>query len=133
MVGADAVSVAAVAMDACAFQGWAKVLHAARAPLADAAGVGLPAEANTLADGELLDVSADSGDLADHLVTRDEGVQADAPVVGDEMEIAVADATVRNGDVHILRADLAWVVLEGEQFCSRCMGCKSLNLSHSSY
>ena len=48
-VGADAVGIAAVAMDAGAFRCRAEILHAARAPLADAAGVGLPAEADALA------------------------------------------------------------------------------------
>jgi hypothetical protein len=69
--------------------------------------------------------------LADDLVAGDEGILADAPVVGDEMEVAMADAAVGDSDVDFLRADLARVVLEGQQFGARCMGCQSLYLSHS--
>ena len=53
-VGADAVGIAAVAMHAGALGRGAEVLLPAHAPLAVAAGVGLPAEADALADLERL-------------------------------------------------------------------------------
>ena len=47
------------------------------------------------------------------------------------MKIAVADAAVGDGDLDFLRAQLAGVVMEGQEFRSRRMCCKSLNLCHS--
>ena len=61
-VGADAIGVAAVAMNAGAFSFRAEILHAAHAPLADAAGVGLPAEADALAYLETAYITADGCD-----------------------------------------------------------------------
>ena len=48
-IGAHAVSIAAVAMNAGSLSGGAEILHAACAPLADAAGVRLPAQTHALA------------------------------------------------------------------------------------
>ena len=90
----------------------------------------MPAEADALADLERLDLGAHGRDLADDLVAGDEGILADAPIVGDQVQIAVADAAVGDGDFDFVRAELAWVVAEGQKFRSRRMGCKSLNLSH---
>ena len=95
-----------------------------------AAGVGLPAEAHALADLEGFDLGAHGGDRADNLVAGNEGVLADAPIVGDEVQIAVADAAVGNGDLDFVRAELARIITEGQEFGSCCMSCKSLNLSH---
>ena len=129
-IGADAFGVAAVAVDAGAFGGGAEVLHAAGAPLAQSAGVGLPAEADALAQLAGADLGANGGDSADDLVAGNEGILADAPVVGDQVEIAVADAAVGDGDFHFMGSQLPWVVPEREQFSSRRVCCKSLNLSH---
>ena len=63
-------------------------------------------------------------------MTGNERVLADAPIVGDEMQIAVADAAMRNGNFDFVRTELAWIITERQEFGSRCMGCKSLNLSH---
>ena len=43
-------------------------------------------------------------------MTGNEGILADAPVVGDQMKIAVADAAVGDGDFDFLQAQLAWVI-----------------------
>ncbi len=129
-VGADAISVAAVAMDASAFRRGAEVLLAAHAPLALAAGVGLPAEADALAELERADFAAESRNCADDLVTGDEGILADAPIVGDEVKIAVADAAVGDGDLDLVRAELARVVTERKKLRPRRMSRKSLNMSH---
>src|ERR1700679_3197145 len=64
-------------------------------------------------------------------MARDERILADAPVVGDQVEIAVADAAMGNGDLHFLRSQFARVITKGKQFCSRCVRCKSLDLRHS--
>ena len=80
-VGADVVGISAVAMDAGGFQRRAEVFEAAAAPLALAAGVGLPAEADALADLEGVHLGTDGSDGPDDLVAGDEGILADAPVV----------------------------------------------------
>ena len=129
-VGAHAVGIAAVAVNAGSLGGRAEILHAAGTPLADAAGVRLPAQADALADFEQLDLRADGRHLADDLVAGNEGILADAPVIGDEMKVAVADAAVGDGDLDLLRSQLAGVILERQQLCSRRMHCKSLNLAH---
>jgi hypothetical protein len=59
-----------------------------------------------------------------------ERILADAPVVGDQVKVAVADAAVGDGDLHLLRTQLAGVVAIGQQFRSRRVYCKSLNLGH---
>jgi hypothetical protein len=63
-------------------------------------------------------------------VAGDEGIMADSPIVGDEMEVAMADSAVGDGNLHLLGAELARVIPVREKFCSRCVCCKSLNLSH---
>src|SRR5580698_3218956 len=129
-VGADALGIPAVAMDAGALRQGAEVFHAAGAPLALAAGVGLPAEAHALAHLVRLDLAADGGDGANNLMAGNEGKLADAPVVGDEVNVTVADAAVGNGDLYLLRTELTGIVAIGEQFCSSRVCCKTLNLSH---
>lgn len=52
-VGAHAVSIAAVAMDASGFCFGAEVLHATAAPLAITAGTGLPSQTDALSDNEV--------------------------------------------------------------------------------
>ena len=102
-IGPDRVRVAAMAMDAGALRIRAKILHAAHAPLADAAGVGLPAQAHALANLERSHLRADSCNRADNLVAGNERILADAPVVRDEVKIAVADAAVSNGDLNLMQ------------------------------
>ena len=129
-VGANTLCVAAVAVDAGAFRGGTKVLHATNAPLAFAAGVGLPAEADALAYGEGTHTLADRGNGSDDFMAGNKGILADAPVVGDEMNIAMTDAAVRDGDLHLLRAESARVVAVGQQFGPCCVHCESLYSSH---
>ena len=130
IVGADAVGVTAIAVHAGGFRFRAEVLLALQAPLAVAAGIGLPAEANALANLESFHLGADRRNCAYDLVTGDERVLAVAPIVGDKVQIAVADSAMRNGDFDFVRPELARIVTERQEFGSRCMGCKSLNLSH---
>ena len=86
-VDADGVGVAAIATDAGGLRGGTEMFVALAAPLADAATVCLPADADALADGEVADPGAGGGDGADDLVAGDEGIAADAPVVVDEMNV----------------------------------------------
>jgi hypothetical protein len=112
VVGADAVGETAVAVHRGAFRCRAEVLLPLDAPLAMAAGIGLPAQANPLADLEGFDLRAGGGDFADDLVTGDEGVLADAPIVGDQVQITVADAAMGDGDFDFVRAELTWIIAE---------------------
>jgi len=50
--------------------------------------------------------------LADNLVAGNEGILADAPVVGNQMKVTVADGAVGNRDLHFLQAQLTGIVLE---------------------
>src|SRR5580698_1114634 len=109
-VGANAVGVAAVTMDAGSLRAGAEILHAARTPFAFAAGVRLPSQAHSLACLQQVDSGADCRDRADDLVAGNEGILADSPVVRDEMNVAVADAAVGDRDLHFVRTQLAWIV-----------------------
>jgi hypothetical protein len=111
-VDADLVGIAAVAADAGGLGLGAEVLFAEAAPLADAAGVGLPADADALADLAVADGGADGGDLADDLMAGDEGVLAEAPVVVDEVDVGVADAAVGDLTSTSLGASSATVYLK---------------------
>ena len=77
------------------------MLFAAAAPLADAAGVRLPADADAVPGFQALHGGADCGDGTDDLVAGDEGVLADAPVVVDQVDVGVADAAVGDLDLDI--------------------------------
>jgi hypothetical protein len=89
-------------MDAGSFGFRTEVFKALHAPLAAAAGVGLPAEADALAHFEGAHTVADGGYGSDDFMAGNEGVLADAPIVGDEVKIAVADAAVSNLDLDFL-------------------------------
>ena len=129
-IGADAIRIAAMPMHAGAFRRGAKVFHAAGAPLALAAGVRLPAQSHALAHRERSNPVAHSRHRADNLMAGNERILADAPVVRDQVNIAMADAAVGDGNLNLLRAQLPWVIAKRQQFCSRRVCCKSLNLSH---
>ena len=122
-VGAHAIGVAPVAVHAGGLRIGAEVLLPAHAPLAVAAGVGLPTEADPLIQPEEFDFGTQGGNLADDLMTWDEGVLADAPIVGDQVQVAVADAAVGDSDFDIVHPKLAWIVTEMQEFSSCCMGC----------
>lgn len=130
-IGADAVRIAAVAVDTGALRRGTKMLHAARAPFAFAAGVRLPAESDALAHCQRTHTVANCRDSTHNLVAGDERILADAPVVRNQVKIAVADAAVGDADLHFLCPQFAWVVAVRQQFCSSCVSCKSLNLSHN--
>ena len=90
----------------------------------------MPAEPNTLACLEGLYFTANSRNSPDNFMTRNKRIMADTPIVRNKVKIAVANAAVRNCDLNLLRAYLAWLVVEGQEFRPRGMCCKSLNLWH---
>ena len=131
-IGADAVRVAAVAVNAGPFCGGTEVFHAPRTPLALATGVRLPAQTNPLTNLERRPrLRADCHNRAHNLMAGNEWILADAPVVRDQVKIAVADAAVGNGDLYLLRVEPARLIVKGQQFSASRMYCKSLNLSHN--
>jgi hypothetical protein len=91
----------------------------------------LPAEANALADFESANFGSGGCDGADDFVAGNKGVLADAPIVGDQMQVAMADSAVGDGNFNVIQPKFAWVVTEGEKFSTCCMSCKALNLSHN--
>src|ERR1035441_2455308 len=113
-IGTNAFGVTAVAMNTCSFGIGAKVLQAPHAPFALTAGIRLPPETDSLAYLEGSCLTAHGSNSPDNLVTRNERKMADAPIVGDKVKIAVADATVSNGDLNLLRTQLSWIIVEGQ-------------------
>src|SRR6185437_8059756 len=127
-VDADGRGEASVAADAGGLGLGAEMLFAGAAPLADAAGVCLPADADALAYRGAVDVGADRGDGADDLVAGDERVAADAPVVVDEMDVGVADAAMLDADLDVVRPELSGRVAKGKELRSGGVGRESLNI-----
>src|SRR5208337_1402656 len=113
-IGADAVGIAAMAMNTCAFSRGAKILKPLHAPFADPTGVGLPSQAHTLAYLECLHFIASSRNGPDNFMARNERIMAYTPIVGNKVKIAVANAAVRNRNLYLLRTQLARVVMEGQ-------------------
>src|ERR1017187_2770476 len=111
-VGADAVCIAAVTVNTRALRRRAKVLHALPAPFADAAGVRLPAKAHPLADFDRTHVGSNGCHGAHDLVAWNERKLADAPVVGDQVKIAMANAAMSNAYFHIEGLQFARIVVK---------------------
>jgi len=109
-VDPDGVRIAAVAAHAGGLRLRTQVLVALAAVLADAAAIGLPTHADALADLAIPYRSANCGHRAHDLVAGDKGVLAHAPVVIDEVNIAVTDATVRDLDFDLVLSELTSLV-----------------------
>ena len=109
-VGAHAVRVAAIAVHAGGLCRRAQVFHAPGAPLAHAAGVGLPAKADSLAHLERTDVRAHRRHRAHDLVAGNERILADTPIVGNQVEIAMTDAAMGDAYLDFLRTECPWGV-----------------------
>ena len=73
---------------------------------------------------------ADGGDGADDFVAGNEGILADAPVVGNQVKVAMTNAAVGDADFDFLQAQFTRVVAKRQKFGSRRVSCKSLNLGH---
>ncbi len=93
----------------------------------------MPAKAHPLAHVQRSHLRPCFRNRADNLMAGYEWILADAPVVRNQVNIAVADAAVGHGYLHLLRAQLAWVVVIGQKFCASRVRCKSLNLTHDRF
>ncbi len=90
----------------------------------------MPSQANAPADLDRTHFSSDGRDGSDHLVSGNKGVLADAPIVSDQMQIAVADSAMGDGNFDFVWPEFARVVAEGEKFGTCRMSGKPLNLRH---
>jgi hypothetical protein len=72
------------------------------APLTDATAIRLPTDADAFADLAILHFAAYLCDGPDNLVARDEGIFTDAPVVVDQVDIAMTDAAMRDFDLNVI-------------------------------
>jgi hypothetical protein len=68
---------------------------------------------------------ADRCYLADDFVAGDEGIFADAPVIRNQVQIAVANSAMRDANLHFLRTQYSRVVAKGKKFCAGGVGCES--------
>jgi hypothetical protein len=68
-------------------------------------------------------LGTDSSDGPDDFVPGDEGILADAPVIGNQMEIAMADAAVGNADFDFLQAQVARVIAKRQKLGARRVSC----------
>ena len=119
-IGANAVGVTAVSTNACSFDRGAEILEAAAAPLALAAGVCLPAEPDTLTRFDGMNPGAGCDDGPDDLVSGNEGILTDSPIVGNQMKIAVTDTAVGDADFDLMRAQFTRVIAKRQKLGSRC-------------
>ena len=77
-----------------------------------------------------LNLTANRRDGSYNFVARNEWIMADTPIVCNQVKIAVANPTVRNGDLDLLQAQISWVIVVWQELCPGRMCCKSLNLCH---
>ena len=79
-------------------------------------------DADGLADGEVLDVRAEGGDVADDFVAGDEGVLGDFPLVVEHGEVRVADAAGGDVDLDVVGGERAGLIFEGFELAVRGAG-----------
>ena len=65
----------------------------------------------------------DCGDGSDDFVAGDEWILADAPVVGNEMKVAMTNSAVGNADFDFLHAQFPWVIAKRQKLGARCVSC----------
>jgi hypothetical protein len=70
----------------------------------------LPPKADTLTHLERSRLRADGSNSAHNFMPGNERILADAPVVRDEVKVAVANAAVGDRDLYFLRAQLSGVI-----------------------
>ncbi len=129
-IDTNCVGVASVAVDACTLDFCTEVLEALAAPFAVAAGTALPADADPVADSKTDDLASSLGDGAYNLMAGNEWILANAPVVVYEVEVAVADAAVRDPNLDITWLEFATVIFIGQQFGASRMRRESVYHSH---
>src|SRR6188768_547788 len=100
-MGPDAGGEAAAMTDDGRLHLRAEMMATRHALAAVHAATGVPPDADALSDLESLGVGTDSGDPADHLMTENGRVLGDSPVVVENGEVGVAEATVFDGDLNV--------------------------------
>ena len=68
--------------------------------------------------------------VADDLVTGNEGVLAEAPIVVDEVNVGVADAAVRDANLNLVGLQLSGVVFVSQQLGTGRVHRKTVNFTH---
>jgi len=53
----------------------------------------------------------------------DEGVLADAPVIRNQMKIAMTNAAMGDADLNFLHGQLSRVIAKSQEFGARCVSC----------
>jgi hypothetical protein len=111
-VCADTVRKSAALVDAGRLLVRAEVLPPGKAVFARKTCPRLPADADPVVPFQYIDMLALCDYASDDLMSRNEWVGADIPVVVDEMHVAVADTAVRHLDLDLPPADLPGIVIE---------------------
>src|ERR1700739_224623 len=122
-VGAHTTGVSAIAVNAGGFHRSAEILKAAAAPLALTTRVGLPTEADALSNVKGAHSRTYCSDGADNFVPGDKRILADAPVVRNQMKIAMTNTAVGNADFDFLHAQFTWVIAKRQKLGARCVSC----------
>src|SRR6185437_7573753 len=94
-VNADFVCIAAIPSHAGRLRLSAEMLVTLAAPLAHAAAIGLPAHTDPVANLSIRHAAAHCHNATHDLVAGDKRKFAESPIVVDQVNIAVADSTVR--------------------------------------
>src|SRR6185437_9492636 len=102
-IHASLLSKSAVAMHTSRHTLGAKILIAAQTPLAGTAGVCLPSHSDSLAQRASFHLAAHGRNGAHNLMSGDEGILREAPIIIDQMQIAVTDAAMSDRDLNIIR------------------------------
>src|ERR1017187_2022144 len=108
--GANSLGITAVAMHTGGHRVGTKILHPPRAPFTPPAGVSLPAQAHALAQPYRAHFRAHGRDRADDFMAGNKWILAGAPVVRNQMNIAVTDAAVSDADLDFVGTQLPWVI-----------------------
>jgi len=69
-----------------------------------------------LAHLDRTNLTADRRDGSYNFMTRNERIMADSPIVCNQVQIAVANPAVRNGDLNFLQTQLSWVIVVRQEF-----------------
>ena len=85
------------------------------AAFTDAAGIHQTTDAGDVAFLELLDVRAGFRDASDDFMARHAGISGALPFVAGGMHVRVADAAVKNLDLHVVRAGITALKSEGRE------------------
>ena len=110
-VHANLIRKSAIAPNARRLRLRTQMLIPLAAPFANPAAIRLPAHTNPLAYRMIAYVSADRDHSPHNLVTWNKRILAESPIVVDEVNIAMANATMRDLDLDLVRTQFAWIIL----------------------